>query len=279
MHTPQDRTIQVGTICARYWQGGNAGAPVVLLHGLGEYVEIWRQNFDALAFQHRVYAVDLPGHGLTDKPLNAPYDGTFFTEFARDFMQVLGIERAHVVGHSLGGAVAVRLALDYPAVVDRMVLVDSGMLGRELGWGLRLVSVPLLGEWLTRPVASEALSFYQQDVLDVAKVPQELLDLHDELASLPGRRQCLLKMVRTNATIFGQKRSVYGRHVRGLPSIFNPVLLVWGREDPLVPLAHGQAAARCLPDARLEVFENCGHAPMLEYPEAFNEVVGDFLEG
>jgi 4,5:9,10-diseco-3-hydroxy-5,9,17-trioxoandrosta-1(10),2-diene-4-oate hydrolase len=277
MKTPQDRTIQVGKICARYWQGGGGGSPVLLLHGLGEYVEIWLRNFDALAVQHRVYAVDFPGHGRTGKPLDAPYDGNYFTGFAPDFLHALGIERAHIIGHSLGGAVATRLALDYPDVVDRIVLVDSGGLGREGSVALRIMSLPLIGEWLMRPSESGAVSFYKEEVYDVAQVPQELLDLHDELAVLPGRNACFLKTLRANVDVFGQKRSVYERHARGLSSLRNPVLLVWGREDRVVPLAHGQAAARALPDAQLEVFEHCGHCPMLEHAEAFNHLALEFL--
>ena len=138
MGSPQDRTIQIGKIKARYWDEGSQGEPVVLIHGLGGYVENWLPSFDALSAQHRVVAVDLPGHGRTDKPMDVAYGVENLAGFVKDFMAVLQIERAHVVGHSMGGAVATRLVLMHPATVDRLVLVAPAGFGKEFHPMVRL---------------------------------------------------------------------------------------------------------------------------------------------
>lgn len=116
MKTPQDRYIRVGQINIRYWAEGSQGSPVVLIHGIGGYIESWLPSFDVLAAQHRVYAVDLLGHGRTDKPLDVSYKIADLAQFVKDFMAALEIEHAHLVGHSLGGAIATRLSLVCPAV-------------------------------------------------------------------------------------------------------------------------------------------------------------------
>ncbi len=160
MVTPEDRHVRVGQINARYWADGNQGSPVILVHGLGGYIENWAPGFATLAAQHQVYAVDLPGHGKTDKPQSISYTIESLSRFIKDFMTALGIEKAHIVGHSLGGAIGTRLVLTQAAAVDRLVLVSSAGLGREIAAMLRIISIPILGELLT---ASE--SFQDQRTL------------------------------------------------------------------------------------------------------------------
>ena len=277
MTTPQDRYIQVGQICARYWSGGNHGSPVVLIHGLGEYVETWTPSFEALASEHRVYAVDLPGHGRTDKPPSASYDIAWLAKFADGFRAALGFEHAHVVGHSLGGAVATRLALMHPAAVDRLVLVASGGLGREVSTLLRAITLPMVGEMMKRPSRSGSADVLRRIVYDPAVVPDELVDLDYRLSILPHAQQSFLKTLRANVNLFGQRSSEYRCHLHGLSSITQPVLIIWGRQDPLLPVAHAEAAARTVPDVQLRILDECGHNPMLEHPQAFNEWVLEFL--
>src|SRR6266511_4084632 len=159
MKTTQDRFIKVGNINTRYWAEGTQGSLVIFIHGIGEYIERWLPNFVALAEYYRVYAVDLLGHGQTDKPLNVSYKIADLAQFVKDFMTTLGIDHAHVVGHSLGGAIGTRLALVHPTVVDKLVLVAAGGLGKEVTMLLRIVSIPILGEMLSRPSRSGAANF------------------------------------------------------------------------------------------------------------------------
>jgi 4,5:9,10-diseco-3-hydroxy-5,9,17-trioxoandrosta-1(10),2-diene-4-oate hydrolase len=198
-------------------------------------------------------------------------------QFVKDFMATLGIEHAHVIGHSLGGAIGTRLALVQPAVVDKLVLVSSGGLGREANVFLRILSLPFLGEILSRPSRSGSASFYRMVVHDPSTITEELIERDYQLSLLPGMQKSFLRVLRANGNLFGQSESMYGPNVKGLQSIAKPVLVVWGRQDQVVPVAHAEIAARGLPDVRVQVFDNCGHYPILEHTQAFNELVLEFL--
>jgi pimeloyl-ACP methyl ester carboxylesterase len=277
MKTPQDRYVQVGKYNVRYWAEGSQGAPVVLIHGLGGFIEDWLPSFDALAAQHRVVAVDLLGHGRTDKPKEGAYRVADLAQFVKDFMAALAIENARMVGHSLGGGIITRLTLMHPAVVDRLVLVSSAGLGKEVTIALRIASIPLLGELLTRPSRAGVAQTARFIVHDPAVMTGELIELGYQMAALSGAQRAFLRTLRANGNLFGQGKSLYGPNVLGLPSITKPVLVLWGRQDQIVPAAHAQVAAKSIPDARVHIFENCGHVPMLEYPRAFNELLLEFL--
>jgi 4,5:9,10-diseco-3-hydroxy-5,9,17-trioxoandrosta-1(10),2-diene-4-oate hydrolase len=250
---------------------------VVLIHGLGGYVENWLSSFNALAAQHRVYALDLPGHGRTDKLMDISYRIADLAQFVEDFMAVLKIEHAHVVGHSLGGAVSTRLVLVHPAVVDKLILVASGGLGKEVGSMLRIASIPLLGDLLTRPSLSGSAQSAKILVYDPAVMTNELIKENFQMASLPGAQQAFLKTLRANGSLFGQVKSNYGPNVYGLPSIKKPVLVIWGQQDQVVPVAHADVAAKNIPNVRMHLLDKCGHAPMLEHPQVFNELLLEFL--
>jgi pimeloyl-ACP methyl ester carboxylesterase len=277
MKTPQDRYIKVGTINTRYWAEGGQDSTVILIHGLGGYVETWLPSFEVLAAQHRVYAVDLLGHGRTDKPLNVSYKIEDLAQFVRNFMAELEIEHAHVVGHSLGGWIGTRIALRYPEVVEKLVLVASAGLGKEGPFFLRMISVPILGEMLTRPSRSGSMDFFKLIVHDPALIPDELIDLDYQMTLMPYSQAAFLKAVRAVGNLLGQKKSEYGPNLEGLPSITKPVLVIWGRQDPVVPLAHLEVAAKSLPNVQLQVLENCGHLPMFEQGHALNDLLLEFL--
>lgn len=277
MKTPQDRYIKVGKINTRYWAEGNQGPTVILIHGIGQYIESWLPSFDVLAAKHRVYAVDLPGHGRTDKPLNVSYKIADLAQFVKDFMATLGIEHAHVVGHSLGGAIGTRLALLQSTVVDKLVLVNSAGLGQEGTMVLRIISVPILGELLTRPSRSGSADFAKMVVYDPAVMTEELIELSYQMSLLPDMQKSFLRVLRANANLFGQHKSMYSPNVRGLPSITKPVLVVWGRQDQIIPVAHAEVAKKDFPDVRVQIFDNCGHFPMLEHTQSFNELLLEFL--
>lgn len=277
MTLPTDRYIKVGAINTRYWAEGNQGQPVVLIHGIGGYVENWLPCFAALTARHRVYALDLMGLGRTDKPLNASYSISSLAQFVKNFMDTLGIERAHVVGHSLGGAIALRFTLMFGQCVDKLVLVNSAGLGRGMGLALRLGMLPVLGKLFTHPSRAATRLILKMMVHDRGVMTEKLCDEYYQMASLPGNQHCFLKILRENGSFFGQSKNVYSHHVRGLPTIMKPVLLVSGRQDWVMPAAHVRAAAKYLPNARLHIFESCGHLPMFERTQAFNELLLNFL--
>ena len=277
MTTPQDRYIKIGQVNARYWTDGNQGSPVILIHGIGGYIETWLPNFSPLSTQHKVYAVDLPGHGRTEKPLNISYTIESLSQFIKDFMMALGVEKAHIVGHSLGGAVATRLAIRQPTVVEKLVLANSAGLGKEGTMMLRIASIPLLGEVLTRPSLSGSASSAKMLVHNPTVMTDDLIELNYQISALPGAQKSFLKTLRSNANLFGQKESMYGTNTRGIASITNPVLVIWGQQDQVITVAHADTAAKGFPNVRVHIFDNCGHLPMLEYASDFNRLLLDFL--
>jgi 4,5:9,10-diseco-3-hydroxy-5,9,17-trioxoandrosta-1(10),2-diene-4-oate hydrolase len=278
MEAPQDRYITVGRFNTRYWVEGDGISPVVLIHGIGAYVESWLPSLGALAEQHRVYALDMLGHGRTDKPRDASYETAELARFVREFMETLEIERAHVVGHSLGGAVAVRLALMFPSAVDKLVLVASAGLGREVCMELRSCTLPVVGEVLTRPSRAVSAQNLKMCVYDPALVTDESIELDFEMASLPGSQRSFLRTLRAcGGLLNGQSKSMCGPNLDGIGSIDKPVLVVWGCQDKVIPVAHAEVVAHAVPGVRVELIDQCGHTPMLEHTEAFNELLLEFL--
>ena len=277
MKIPRDQYIRIGQINTRYWAEGIEGSVVVLIHGIGRFIEDWLPSLYVLAERHRVYAVDLLGHGRTDKPLDASYKIADLAQFVKDFMMALEIEHAHIVGHSLGGAIGTRLTLLYPNLVDKLILVSTAGLGRNVTIMLRIATIPLLGEKLTRPSLSGAANSAKMCVHNPDIITDKLVDLDYEMASLPGAQQALLKVLRVNGNLFGQDKSMYKPNILGLPSITNPVLVIWGRQDQIVSVEHADVVAKKLPDAKVRIFDDCGHFPMLEHTQAFNDLLLEFL--
>ncbi len=154
MKIPEDRYIKVGTVNTRYWMAGE-GPPVILLHGVTNSVEDWLLNFHMLAENYRVYAVDFMGHGKTDKPLSASYHVKDLARFIAAFMDALQVEKAHLIGHSLGGMISFYLAMDFSAYVEKLVVVSSAGLSKWLPMFMRLITMPLVGELLGAMMANQ----------------------------------------------------------------------------------------------------------------------------
>lgn len=239
--------------------------PVVLVHGLGGSTLLWQPNITALATRHRVIAFDLPGHGLSDKPA-AEYDVTFFTAALKGFLDAMKLERVALVGHSLGGHICLRLALAQPERVARLVLVDAGGLGREIDTAFLQ---PLL-QGLRREAVEVMLRglFHNPDF-----VTQPMVDATYEALAQPGAWEALVTATGAASAGDAQTEVLTER----LEALELPVLLVWGAEDAVIPVAHGHAAQAAIPGAELWVVEGVGHCPQLEAAEAFNARVEAFL--
>lgn len=276
--TPGDRYVQIGSVNTRFWAVGEQGPPVVLVHGLGGHVEDWAQNIRPLAGRHRVYALDLVGCGRSDKPAGG-YSFTGLVEFVHRFVRSQGIERASLVGHSLGGAVSLQFALHFPQLVEKLVLVGSAGLGREVALLLRASSLPVAGEWLTRPRRKGMAQYLYKATYDPAVVTEELVETNLSLAALPGAQRALLRTLRAAFDLRGVRREVYRPIVGALGRIRAPTLIVWGRQDRIVPAVHAAAAERGIPGARLRLIDGCGHFPQWERPAEFNALLLQFLNG
>jgi 4,5:9,10-diseco-3-hydroxy-5,9,17-trioxoandrosta-1(10),2-diene-4-oate hydrolase len=276
VEVPQDQYTQVGRILTRYWALGDAGKPVILIHGIGASVEAWMRSIQALAAEHRVYAVDLVGSGLADKP-GAGYSLEQFASFINGFMVTQRIHRASLIGHSLGGAVALSCAIKFPEKADKLVLVSSNAPARNTSLQFRLATLPVIGEWLARPSRQRVARSLRNCFHDPALVTKEMIETEYGLAGLPGAQEAYLTAVRTLGGLRGLHRDVVHPIADNLHTISAPTLIVWGRQDRILPLAHAHAAKERIPNARLQVLDSCGHLPQLECPEAFNALVSEFL--
>jgi pimeloyl-ACP methyl ester carboxylesterase len=273
-----DQYIQIGQIRTRFWAVGDTGPVVVLIHGLGRSVDDWQFTIPALARHYRVYALDLVGSGRSGKP-PPPYSFPGLVRFVADFIQAHHVERASLVGHSLGGGLALHYAIQFPSRVDKLVLVNSAGLGKQVRPSLKLSTLPLIGECLTRPSRKGILESLKRSVHDPALVTDEWVESCYRQAILPGAHRGMLATARALVDLSGVRDDVIRPVLDNLAHITAPTLVVWGRQDPSLPLAHADVAVQRMPNARLHVFDPCRHFTQLEHPHAFNALLDAFLAG
>lgn len=274
----KDRYFKVGDINTRFWKAGNKGPSVVLIHGLGGCVENWQQNIDAFAEEYRVYALDLPGFGRSDKPA-VPYSIPYLAQFVQDFLTTQGVRRATMVGNSMGGAIALELAFSSADMVDKLVLVDAAGFGTEVNIAFRLITVPFIGECLSRPSRKGSENMLRTLFFDPSMITEEMIDFGLELALLPGRGKAFLSTARSFLGFRGVKQAIVKSVIDNAHRLSCPTLIVWGKQDRIFPVEHAHVGAKVIPNATLQLFDACGHCPHLEYPEAFNSTVLQFLAG
>jgi pimeloyl-ACP methyl ester carboxylesterase len=255
------------------------GPVLLLIHGIGDSSRTWEPVVPLLAQNWQVVAPDLLGHGQSAKP-RGDYSLGGFANGMRDLLALLGFERATIVGHSLGGGVALQLAYQYPQLCDRLVLVASGGLGAEVTPLLRAAALPGAGLAISVGVRAPV----RLPALAAARLAAAagLLDRHDvsELAEVwvglrdPSTRTAFLRTLRGVVDLRGQ--SVSSRDRLYLAAAI-PMLLVWGAQYPVLPVAHAGAIAEELPSCRIEVLPGAGHLPHRSDPERFADAVSAFL--
>lgn len=275
---PKDKFVEVGNARVRYWLQGASGSPVVLLHGIACSVLEWQHNIAPLAAQHQVYAVDLLGFGLSDKPVEEPYDLNSLARFVLKFMDSVGLSQAHLAGNSLGGRLALQCAALAPERVTSMVLVDpAGIDKRETLLEFRLTTLPVLGEMLGRPTAFGTRMLWRKAFFNPEPfVTNELVRTKVALASSPGALQAFLKTLRGFVEFGGFKAEWVEQLHRQLPEMRTRCLVIWGNDDQFVPVAHAQVLKTLMPNVQVEVFDHCGHVPQIECADRFNETVLNF---
>jgi pimeloyl-ACP methyl ester carboxylesterase len=255
------------------------GPAVVLLHGLGGFAQSWRHTIDALATRATVFALDLPGFGRSAKP-PAAYRLAFFARALHGFLDAVGVTQASLVGHSLGGSVAVTYALTHPVRVERVALVAGLVPGFSfhLSWLHRLVVLPVIGEALGLCLRAP---LYRAAVARCFHVPRpaevDYLVGHDyAVRTGAAARAAWLATARHIRADFVDHRADYRRAIATLDL---PVLLVHGRQDPAVSAQHATEAAGGFPRASLRWVERCGHFPHLEHAQTVNGWLTEFVVG
>jgi pimeloyl-ACP methyl ester carboxylesterase len=276
-----DRRITVDGVETQYLQAG-AGPLLLLLHGHEQSAASWRWVIPALARTHQVLALSLPGHGESGPGADGHAPGADLAPFVAAFLSAVGAKAPlDLVGHSAGGAIALRLTLADPARIRTLTLVDSAGLGREVHPLLALDTLPVIGELavmisrmpggdLARTTMSAAMLFAQP-----WRIPAEFFAEQHALARRPGQLEASTAMARALFGPHGQRQILLDR----LPALTTPTLVVWGDRDYLLPVQQAHAAVKHLPHGRLSVFPDCGHLPHVEYPDRFAAVLGTWLTG
>jgi pimeloyl-ACP methyl ester carboxylesterase len=254
------------------------GPVLLLIHGMGGTFENWREVIEPLARTHTVIAADLPGHG-TSAPGGGDYSVGALAAGLRDLLVALGHERATLVGHSLGGGIAMQFAYQFPEMVERLVLVSSGGLGPEVSPVLRAATLPgadlfiaataALGQRIGPAIGRALGAIGLRPNTDVAEVLRGYGSLTD-----PARRAAFLATVRSVIGTAGQRVDASDRLYLAEAV---PVLIIWGARDPIIPVHHGTDAHRHIPGSRLEIFDDVGHLPQVEAPLRFVVTLERFL--
>jgi pimeloyl-ACP methyl ester carboxylesterase len=255
------------------------GPVLLLVHGMAGSSETWRHIMPALAKRYTVLAPDLLGQGESDKP-RGDYSLGAHANMLRDLMDELGHERATVVGQSLGGGVAMQLAYQFPERCERLALVDSGGLGGEVTFYLRMLTVPgfehIFPFFCTprlRDAGNRVATWLGRAGVRSTPASQEIWRSYASLADAESR-QAFFRSLREVIDLSGQAVSALGRLYR---AAHLPTLIVWGAEDPFIPVSHAVAAHKAIPGSRLEIFAGVGHYPHCEAPERFVAVLVDFI--
>jgi pimeloyl-ACP methyl ester carboxylesterase len=256
------------------------GPALLLIHGIGDSSDTWRPVLEQLALHHTVVAPDLLGHGRSEKP-RADYSIAAYANGMRDLLSVLEIDRATVIGHSLGGGVAAQFAYQFPERCERLVLVGSGGVGRTISPLLRLAAVPgiellmpLFGLSPVRAASRLTAGVMRHLATALGRDTEELLAVFDSLPDTSARR-AILRTLRSGVDWRGQVITMLDRAylAEGLPT-----LLVWGRHDAVIPLGHGRLAHAAMPGSELEIFDEAGHFPHHGDPGRFVKVVSEFID-
>ena len=256
------------------------GPPIVLVHGITSSSRTWRQVMHGLAEHHTVIAPDLLGHGRSGKP-RGDYSLGAYASGLRDLLTVLGITKATVVGHSLGGGIAMQFAYQFPERVERLVLVDSGGLGEEVSLALRAatlpgaeVVLPLMFSPVTRtPGRMVGKALGKLGVRASANV-RGLAEGVDSLGDADARRA----FVHTARGVIDPRGQRVDARDRLYLADGVPTMLIWGTKDRIIPFSHGQRAHELMPGSRFESFPGAGHFPFNDDPERFVRVLTDFIE-
>jgi pimeloyl-ACP methyl ester carboxylesterase len=266
----------------RAYRVAGSGPAILLIHGIGDNSTTWSTVQSKLAQRFTVIAPDLLGHGQSDKP-RADYSVAAYANGMRDLLSVLDVERVTVVGHSLGGGVAMQFAYQFPQLVDRLILVGAGGVTKDVNIALRIASMPMGTEALALlrlPLVLPALQVVGRvggAVFGSTGLGRDLPDVLRILADLP-EPTASSAFARTLRAVVDWRGQVVTMLDRCYLTESVPVQLIWGSQDSVIPVSHAQMAHSAMPGSLLEVFDGSGHFPFHDDPDRFVECVEKFID-
>src|ERR1700712_1627953 len=266
----------------RAFRIAGSGPAILLIHGIGDNSTTWTGIHAKLAQRFTVIAPDLLGHGKSDKP-RADYSAAAYANGMRDLLSVLDIERVTIIGHSLGGGVAMQFAYQFPHLVDRLILVGAGGVTKDVNIALRFASLPMGSEALALlrlPLVLPALQVMGRLaglMLGSTAVGRDLPNILRILDALP-EPTASAAFTRTLRAVVDWRGQIVTMLDRCYLTEAIPVQIIWGSEDVVVPVRHAHMAHSAMPGSQLEIFENSGHFPFHDDPARFLDLVHRFID-
>lgn len=274
------QTVEIHGQPVTYHQMGE-GPPLLLVHGITSSSRTWKSVMPRLAERYTVIAPDLLGHGRSAKP-HGDYSLGAYASGIRDLLVTLDVPKATVVGHSLGGGIAMQFAYQFPERISRLVLVDTGGIAREVNPALRAAALPG-AEYVLPVLFSPTLHDAGLKVRNLLagiglRGSADVEGVAEGFASLTeaDARRAFLSTVRSVIEPTGQRVSAADRLylTREIPS-----MIVWGDRDRIIPVSHADLAHELMPGSRLEIFPGAGHFPFNDDPDRFIRVLDEFIAG
>jgi pimeloyl-ACP methyl ester carboxylesterase len=256
----ETRMIKIEGREVLYYTAGQ-GETLVVIHGGGGDARTWLSNMEVLAEKYTVFAPDLPGYGGS-APLKGDYYVPELTNFTKKFTELLGLEKFYLMGHSLGGGVALNFAINYPEMVKKLVLVSSLCLGREIALWLRMLSLPGLIKALGK--------VFSAVMAGIRWVAEQFNPAHYIMALSPAA-------MTVGSSISTFRQQTFSLEKR-LPELKMPTLVVWGSRDPVVPVMQAYRAALSIPDCQVKVFKKRGHNVHRDELKEFSTILRRFLD-
>ncbi len=250
-----------------------SGEPLILLHGTGGHLEAYCRNIVEHAKHFHVYAIDMIGHGFTDKPTDRDYEMPVYTKHLKDFMDAAGIERASISGESLGGWVAAYFAWEYPERVNKIVLNTAGGLSMYPEVMERIRTLTLAAaQNPTREVVRKRMEFLMLDPNDVT---DEMVEVRYSIYQLPGFAKAIERVLCLQIPEIRQRNMFSEDQLRAIKA---PACVIWTTHDPTAPKEIGQKFAELIPTSEFHLLEDCAHWPQYEQAEEFNRIHLEFLK-
>ena len=259
----EQKETTVESVKTAYLTAGS-GYPVIFLHGAGAGAVTWYPSIGAVSEKFQVIVPDIVGYGESDKP-NAPYDRPYFSKWLKGFLKELKISKAHIVGLSQGGAIALQFTIDNPDMVDKLILVDSAGLGAKVSFWALIGTI-----WMNNFPSFQANRFNSPFILHkpTNRDPNHSLYSIAVLKEKGGK----------NAFRQGRGSAVTKISIELLQQIKNETLIIWGENDKLFPIEYGEMATKFISNSKFHSIQNAGHLPLMDQPAIFNKTLMDFLK-